>query len=36
LSILENLKFAKPKASLKEIKQALIDAQADFVFELEH
>ncbi|MDD3793987.1 MAG: ABC transporter ATP-binding protein [Candidatus Gracilibacteria bacterium] len=36
LSILENLRFAKPKASLKEIKQALIDAQADFVFDLEN
>ncbi|NVP18110.1 ABC transporter ATP-binding protein [Candidatus Gracilibacteria bacterium] len=36
LSILENLKFAKPNATLKEIKQALIDAQADFVFGLEN
>lgn len=36
LSILENLKFAKPNATLKEIKQALIDAQADFVFWLEN
>jgi len=36
LSILENLRFAKPKATIKEIKQALIDAQADFVFWLEN
>jgi len=36
LSILENLRFAKPKATLKEIKQALSDAQADFVFDLEN
>ncbi|MDD2907380.1 MAG: ABC transporter ATP-binding protein [Candidatus Gracilibacteria bacterium] len=36
LSILENLRFAKPKATLKEVKQALIDAQADFVFTLEN
>lgn len=36
LSILENLKFAKSNATLKEIKQALIDAQADFVFWLEN
>lgn len=36
LSILDNLRFAKPKATIKEIKQALIDAQADFVFDLEN
>lgn len=36
LSILENLRFAKPKATIKEIKQALIDAQAEFVFWLEN
>ncbi|MDD3145358.1 MAG: ABC transporter ATP-binding protein [Candidatus Gracilibacteria bacterium] len=36
LSILDNLRFAKPKATIKEIKQALIDAQADFVFDLEY
>lgn len=34
LSILENLRFANPKASIKDIKQALIDAQAWFVFDL--
>lgn len=34
LSILENLKFAKPNASKKEIIQALKDAQADFVFDM--
>jgi len=36
LSILENLRFAKPNATKKEIKQALRDAQADFVFDLEY
>lgn len=36
LSILENLKFAKHNATKKEIIQALKDAQADFVFWLEH
>lgn len=36
LSILDNLRFAKPNATIKEIKQALIDAQADFVFDLEN
>jgi len=36
LSILENLRFAKPNATIKEIKKALIDAQAEFVFWLEN
>jgi len=34
LSIEENLKFANPKATQKQIEQALRDAQADFVFGL--
>lgn len=35
LSIKENLLFAKPHATKKELEQALRDAQADFVFDLE-
>lgn len=35
LSIEENLKFANPKATQKQIKQALIDAEAQFVFDLD-
>lgn len=34
LSIEENLKFANPKATQKQIKQALINAEANFVFDL--
>ena len=34
LSIEENLKFANPKATKKDIKQALINAEASFVFDL--
>ncbi len=34
LSIEENLKFAKPTATKKEIEEALRNAEADFVFEL--
>jgi ABC-type multidrug transport system fused ATPase/permease subunit len=33
-TIKENLKFANPKADDKQIKKALKDAQADFVFKL--
>ncbi len=35
MSIKENLKFANPKASKKDIEKALKRAQADFVFDLE-
>ncbi len=35
MTIRENLLFADPKASDKKIKNALMDAQADFVFDLE-
>jgi ABC-type multidrug transport system fused ATPase/permease subunit len=34
LSIEENLKFANPKATKKDIEQALKDAEAGFVFDL--
>lgn len=34
LSIEENLKFANPKATQKQIKQALVNAEANFVFDL--
>jgi len=33
-SIKENLKFANPKASLKDITKALKNAEAHFVFKL--
>jgi len=36
LSIRENLKFANPRATKAEIKQALISAEAQFVFDLEN
>ncbi len=36
LSIEENLRFANPKATKKEIETALKNAQADFVFSLKH
>jgi ABC-type multidrug transport system fused ATPase/permease subunit len=36
LSIKENLLFANPKATQKQIKEALFSAQADFVYELEN
>ncbi len=36
MSIKENLKFAKPRATKKDIETALRKAQAEFVFDLEH
>jgi len=35
-TIRENLLFANPKASEKDIEKALKNAQADFVFDLEN
>jgi ABC-type multidrug transport system fused ATPase/permease subunit len=34
-TILENLRFAKPNATLKEIEDALVKAKASFVFTTE-